>query len=185
MTVTIEGVNDAPIAMNDDLSNGAFTDAETAVTINVLGNDFDIDNGDQLMVLSVNSIGTLGTVLIQQVGQFGNSVIYNPNGQFDHLIIGQSLTDTFTYTVRDIQGELSSATVVVTINGLNEDPIAVSDTASTNEDTPVTITNLLDNDNDPEGFELSIIGVNTSGTAGTAVVSQDVFERNLRSSRRV
>ena len=44
---------------------------------------------------------------------------YNPNGQFDDMIPGQTETDTFTYTIIDGAGSIPSedttATVTITL----------------------------------------------------------------------
>ena len=55
VTVTITGVNEAPVAVADS----AVTDKLTAATITVLGNDTDGDN-DSLTVVSVDTTGTQG-----------------------------------------------------------------------------------------------------------------------------
>ena len=57
---------------------------------------------------------------------------------------------TFTYTVRDAGGCLSNeATVTVIINGVNECPVAVDDTAMTEENTPIVL-DVVMNDYDPD-----------------------------------
>src|SRR5438067_2463205 len=48
-------------------------------------------------------------------------------------ISGQTLTDSFTYTMADTAGATSSATLTVTIHGANDAPVAVNDTASATE----------------------------------------------------
>ena len=51
---------------------------------------------------------------------------------------------------------------------VNEAPVVVDDAATTDEDTPVTIsaTSLLSNDSDPDADTLSIVGIDTTGTRG-------------------
>jgi len=51
-----------------------------------------------------------------------NSFTYNPNGQFEWLANGETAIETFSYVVSD--GELTdTATVTLTINGLNDAPV--------------------------------------------------------------
>jgi len=51
--LTVANVNDAPVANNDS----ATTDEDTPVTVNVVGNDTDVD-GDSLVVSSVTQSTT-------------------------------------------------------------------------------------------------------------------------------
>ena len=83
--------------------------------VNVLNNDTDAD-GNILTVTSINTSGTLG-----QVTNNGNGTVsYNPNGQFDELNTGDSVIDSFTYTVSDGNGGSDTATVNITINGVDD-----------------------------------------------------------------
>ncbi len=68
VTVAVSPINDDPIA-NDD---GAATDEDTAVTIDVLANDSDVD-GD---ILSVDSVTQGGS---GAVTNNGSDVTYTPN----------------------------------------------------------------------------------------------------------
>jgi VCBS repeat-containing protein len=82
----------------------------------VLFNDFDPDIYDLLHVITVNTTGTLGVVT--NWGPRG-AFTYDPNGQFDYLQAGNSTTDSFTYTVSDACGGNDTATVTITINGVD------------------------------------------------------------------
>ena len=59
-------------------------------------------------------------------------------------------SDSFTYTIDDGNGGSDTATVYVTVSCGNDPPVANDDSASTNENTPVTI-DVLVNDYDPDG----------------------------------
>ncbi|MDA0967515.1 MAG: tandem-95 repeat protein [Proteobacteria bacterium] len=94
--------NNPPVANNDD----ADVDENSSVIINVLDNDFDVEDG----VLSGNDL----TFTQPQNGQAidnGNGLIeYVPNAGFHG-------TDSFTYTVKDLDGAVSNqATVSVVVN---------------------------------------------------------------------
>src|SRR5262245_22056676 len=93
-TVTIgDDTNHQPTALDDSADAN---EHGPAVTINVLGNDSDPDATDTLSVQSVDTTGTKGTVTNN-----GDSVTYDPNGQFQSLADGETATDSFSYTVSD------------------------------------------------------------------------------------
>jgi Ca2+-binding RTX toxin-like protein len=64
--------------------------------------------------------------------------------------------------------------VDITVNPVNDLPIAINDTAETNEDQPLTIipSDLLSNDSDIDGDRLTITQVNNSAN-GTVELSED------------
>ncbi|MBV6625177.1 MAG: cadherin-like domain-containing protein, partial [Rivularia sp. (in: Bacteria)] len=106
--ITVNPVNDAPVAVNDT----ATTDEDSSVTISVLANDTDAENNN----LSITNVSNAtGTVTID-----GSNIVYNPNGQFESLNAGETATDTFTYSIDDGEGGTDTATVNVTINGLEQ-----------------------------------------------------------------
>lgn len=119
------------------------TDAGSAITIDVLGNDV----GAGLSIASIDAVaGGTATIL-------GNRVRFTPTAGF-------SGAASFTYTVRDIAGNTSSATSAVTVL-----PVGVDDTTETIESTAVSIA-VLAND---LGSARTVTGV-TSPTNGTAAV---------------
>ena len=116
VTVTIEGVNDQPDAVNDE-GEGFTTDEDSAfTTANVLANDSDPDASDALSVQSLDTTGTAGLVTDNGDGTFG----YDPNGQFEDLAAGETATDSFSYEVSDGNGGSDTATVTVTITGVDD-----------------------------------------------------------------
>ena len=151
VTVTVTGVNDGPVAVDD----AATTAEDTAVSVTVLTNDSDLD-GDTLAVSSV-SVPAHGTAVIA-----GTSVLYTP-------ALNYNGPDSFTYTVGDSNGGSATATVSVTVTGVNDGPVAVDDAATTAEDTAVSVT-VLTNDSDLDGDTLSIATVSTPAH-GTAVIA--------------
>jgi VCBS repeat-containing protein len=164
-TITINGVNDAPVAVDDTNS----TDENTAVLGNVLTNDTDVDLGDVLSVSAVNGVaGNVGTQITLASGALltlnaSGSYDYDPNGAFESLANGQSTTDSFNYTVSDGNGGSDIGTVTITINGVNDAPVAGADTNSTDEATAV-LGNVLTNDTDVDsGAVLSVSEVNGVG----------------------
>jgi hypothetical protein len=148
VNLTINPVNDDPVAADDTVA----TDEDVSVLIDVLANDTDID-GDTLSVASVTQ--PANGLLVNN----GTSVTYIPNPNFNG-------TDSFTYVASDGNGGTSTATVNLTINPVNDDPVAADDTAATDEDVPVSIS-VLSNDTDVDGDPLTVISV-TQPANGTA-----------------
>ena len=152
VTVTVTPVNDPPVATNDT----AATNEDTPVIIPVLKNDTDID-GDPLTVTAATAAN--GTVVRNPDG----TITYTPNKDFNG-------TDTITYTISDGKGGTSTATVTVTVAPVNDPPVAANDTATTNEDTPVTVA-VLANDRDVDGDPLTVISATAPN--GTVVINPD------------
>ena len=135
--------------------DSATTQEDSPVTIAVLDNDSDID-GNPLTVSSVTQ-GNNGAVTIAN-----GAVTYTPSANFNG-------TDSFTYTVADGQGGTDTATVNVTVQGVNDPPVATDDSATTQEDSPVTIA-VLDNDSDIDGNPLTVSSV-TQGNNGAVTIA--------------
>ncbi len=150
-TVTVTKVNSAPNAVNDI----ATTDEDTAVDINVLANDTDV-NGDTLSVIGTVAPGH-GTVEINANG----TIKYTPNANWNG-------TDSFAYTISDGKRGTDTAVVTVTVNAVNDAPDAVNDTATTNEDHAVDI-NVLANDTDVEGNALTVTGTTAPSNGIVAI----------------
>ncbi|WP_281018349.1 MULTISPECIES: tandem-95 repeat protein [unclassified Minwuia] len=150
VTVTVQGTNDAPVAVND----AATTDEDVAVTIDVLGNDSDVD-GDTLTVTGASAAN--GTVVIGTDG----TLTYVGDADFNG-------TDTISYTVDDGNGGTATAEVAVTVNAVNDAPVATDDTLRAFEDFPATV-NVLGNDTDPEGDALTV--VEASAGNGTVTIN--------------
>jgi VCBS repeat-containing protein len=170
VTVTINGIDDPPVAAND----GTTTDEDSPVAVvapGVLINDSDPDVGDTLTVTSVDTSGTAGSVTVWNAD---GSFTYDPNGQFEYLQTGSSATDSFTYTVSDGKGGTDTATVTITIDGVNDPPVALNDSVTTSENTPVTI-DVLNNDSDIDGGTLAVDsatqGANGSVTCNATAVT--------------
>ena len=107
---------------------------------------------EPLTVVDFDAISTLGaTVVVNADGSY----TYDPTSAIilQSLSPGQSLVDTFTYTIEDSGGLQDTATVSITVTGLDDGLTAFDDAASTNEDAPVTVAapGVLINDSDPDG----------------------------------
>ena len=149
--VTING-NRAPGAVDD----AASTDDESAIEIDVLANDIDVD-GDSLTITGASA--ETGSVSITD----NNTLLYVPQEGF----VG---ADTITYTVEDSFGSTATATVTVSVVLANTAPVAVDDSVITAFNTPVTI-DVLANDTDGEGDPLVI--VEATASSGSVEVNAD------------
>ncbi|MBQ0958590.1 tandem-95 repeat protein [Ideonella sp. 4Y11] len=151
------GPNSAPTALADAQS----TSEDTSVSGNVLGNDSDPE-GDTLQVSGVAFGGSSGTVGQALAGQWGSltlradgSYSFQPNAAAQALDDGESRLDPFSYTIVDAAGNTATATLTITINGVNDGPATIDVSDTTPFDTPVTV-NPLAGSTDPDGDPLSI-----------------------------
>ena len=154
--------NFMPLAEDDS----AITDENSQLIVTapgVLSNDSDLDVGDTLTVTSVDTSGTVGAVTAWHAD---GSFTYDPDEQFEYLQAGGSTTDSFTYMVSDGYGGNDTATVTVTVNGVNDPPVAVNDSAITKKDTSVII-DVLSNDSDLDFGDTLTVDSVTQGTNGS------------------
>ncbi len=178
--------NNNPVAtnntnsVNEDATISA-TDGSTGVTGDVLTNDTDAD-GDTLTVSAIqNSSGTSGTLGSGLTGAYGTLTI-NADGSYsyaadqsaaDDLDSGDQVTDVFTYTVSDGNGGQDTATITITITGVNDAPVAVDDTDAVLEDATITKTgaqdDVLNDDSDADdSASLSVSNISHSnGNTGS------------------
>ncbi len=117
--------------------DAATTAEDNDVVIAVLLNDADSD-GDPLGVASVTQ-GNRGTVTING----DNTVTYTPNADSNGV-------DSFTYTVGDGNGGTDAGSVEVTVNAVNDAPVADELYLANKENQPLAITlTAVDVENDP------------------------------------
>ncbi len=159
----VMAVNTAPTGVDDAIT----TDEDTSVTIaiaDLLGNDTDPDTGDTLSLVSFDASGSIGSVT-----QVGDTLVYTPAATANSLSANETATDSFTYILADSNGEQSSATVNITINGVNDAPTAQGESFTIDEDTSLTvaIADLLSNDSDVDSNDtlaLASVGNALNGT---------------------
>ncbi len=121
-------LNVDPIAGNDVQT----TTEKATVSGNILTNDTDA-NGDALAIVSVGT-ATMVTGGVTVAGSNGGtftvfpdgSYVFNPGDAFHQLAAGQSATSSMSYTVTDPFGATSTATLTVTVNGLNDAPTSTA-----------------------------------------------------------
>jgi large repetitive protein len=141
VTVTVVPVNDAPLA-NPDF---ATTAEETPISVDVLANDTDADNALNTNSLAIASGPTNGSAVVESAT---GTILYTPEKDYTG-------TDSFTYTVQDVNGKSSlAAAVTITVTPVNDPPVAVDDAAITDKNAPANIQILL-NDYDVDNVVLA------------------------------
>ncbi|BCD99391.1 hypothetical protein MARGE09_P3593 [Marinagarivorans cellulosilyticus] len=152
--ITVTSVNDVPVVADDT----AVLVEDSAHTINVLGNDSDIDG---TLVASSVTVVTAPANGSASVNTATGSIVYTPGANFNG-------SDSLTYTVQDNDGGTSAtATVTITVNAVNDAPLANNDAATTDEDVAIVI-DLAANDSDLDGTldfaSLAIVSAPSQGS---------------------
>jgi lipopolysaccharide export system protein LptC len=142
----VNNVNQAPIAIID--SPVLITDEDTAVDIDLLARVTDPDN-DVVTVQNVSASN--GSVVINT----DQTVTYTPFANFNG-------TEQITYTVKDELGATFTRTEQITINAVNDAPVAPSNPVSLSngtEDQPYILqaSDLLQGFSDVDGDILSVV----------------------------
>lgn len=150
VTVSVTGLNDLPVAVDD--SRVLAEDA--SVSVAVLDNDFDVDGTLVISSVQVVSAPANGTAIADSAT---GEILYTPNSNF-------SGTDSFAYTVADNDSQESApATVSLTIQPVNDAPDVGALTVSTSEDTPVSFT-VVATDADGDSLSYSVTTPTVNGS---------------------
>ena len=161
LTFDIAGLNDGPVA-NPDVASGG---ENQLLTIDVLANDEDIDNGAVLTLTGASAPSGQGTASV-----VGNQVQFDPGSDFDHLAVGDSATVTVSYSMQDEHGATASSTIEITVTGTNDGPVANPDVAATGENLSVLVDVLANDDDADDGAVLTVTGASAPSGQGTASV---------------
>jgi VCBS repeat-containing protein len=170
VSLTVNCVNDPPVATDDLYS----TDEDTQASGNVItddtgaGADSDAD-GDPLTASLVSDVGH-GTLSLNPDGSF----TYDPDA--DYCNDGDPV-DVFTYRVNDGEADSNTATVSLSVNCVNDPPVATDDLYSTDEDTQASGNVITDDtgagaDSDADGDPLTASLVSDVGH-GTLSLNPD------------
>ncbi|MEJ6398604.1 VCBS domain-containing protein [Yoonia sp. 208BN28-4] len=140
VVITLTGTNDAPTAVGDTTNydtmvpanNVQVTDEDTAITIDVLANDTDVDATDGPANFTLNSVmltGVTGALTdVMALGTdttatiVGNQLVFTPGAAFDVLDLNDTAVVTVSYQMQDDSGATSSATATITVVGTNDQP---------------------------------------------------------------
>ena len=193
LVFTITGLNDDITAVDDtdSVDEGTSVIRDNTSTSSLDYDDTDPDSGNTFATHQITAIrlgnsegsGTAGTIGEPLKGTYGRltvfadgSYIYQANnnildGSGNRIIAGDTVTDTFNYTVSDTDGDTDTAVLTITINGTNEAPVAATDYGeldvggSSLSKTPST--GVTSNDADIEGSDLTVNGIRTGGENDT------------------
>lgn len=119
--LTIAFNDDVPTAVDDSASISE--DATAAITGNVLTNDIGADGGKIVTTTGLFS-GTYGDLQLNPNGGYTYTLKTDAETKalLQGLASGQTQQESFTYTMRDADGDVSQAQVVVTIEGASDGP---------------------------------------------------------------
>ena len=201
ITFTVTGVNDAPVAVNDtDAVNEDATVTRSSGSNLLMADDSDADDDDSFTVTQIavtggdnsavssgssyNSSGTsvTGTYGALTVGADGTYTYVANQSAADDLDAGDTATDSFTYTISD--GDATdTATLIFTVTGVNDAPVAVNDTDALNEDATVTRSSganlLMADDTDADDDDTSsITQISVTGGSNSSVASSSSYNSN-------
>ena len=149
VAVTVTCVDDLPVAVEDIAS---LDEDDSSVVLFILENDTDVDDGPKLITSITQPFN--GNLINNS-----NNVTYTPNENYCNDSI---TTDDFTYVLNGG----SSATVSISVNCIDDLPVATDDTAFINEDDNTMVIDVLSNDTDVDGG-IKEIGSITQPNNGT------------------
>ena len=120
--------------------------------------------------------GVYGKITIHADGTY-TYTLNNSDPRVNALGQGNTLSDVFSYTIRDSDGDFSTTTITITINGTNDVPVMTNDFRSVTEDVNVTAGNLTvkgavtitDPDAGQSTFDTNTLKLTSSTHAGGAL----------------
>jgi VCBS repeat-containing protein len=200
ITITVTGQNDGITAVNDtdSVNEGATISRSAGSSYDIDSDDIDVDDSASPLITEIRTgstegSGTTGTLGQALTGTYGQLTL-NSNGSYTYvanqdaanaLDAGDSVVDYFNYRVRTqytsgrlIGSQFDRAVIAITVNGVNDAPVAANDTNSVSEGGTVTVTDgssdiIDDNDTDSDASASLVVSAirlgnsEGSGTAGT------------------
>ncbi|MDA3853010.1 MAG: tandem-95 repeat protein, partial [Bacteroidales bacterium] len=163
LKITVNSISDMPTAVNDLY---ALTEDDAKAVFDVLFNDIDPDKkGLRLHAL----FGASGGLAQME----SNKVAYTLNANF----YGK---DTITYVLKDVDNDLDTAFICLTIVGEDDLPIATNDTVSINEDNSIVVA-VLGNDVNLDAGTLTVGNI-TVAQHGSYVLSANKISYTPRAN---
>ena len=150
ISITVNALDDRPVASAQSVS----TDEDLAVLITLTGSD--VEGASLTFAIGTGpATGTLGT--ITQLTPTSAQVTYTPN-------LNSNAADSFTFTATGGGQTSLPATVGITINPINDPPVAVTDGDTAQKNTPMVraTSAYFGNDTDVDGPALSITAVGSA-----------------------
>ncbi|MDP2760911.1 MAG: Ig-like domain-containing protein [Sideroxyarcus sp.] len=139
LTVTGGQINVAPVANADAVVTNEDAGQAIIGMADLLANDTDVDAGDTLSLAEFDVVTANGNTVTQDAN---GDLVLNLVKDYQLLSAGQTVTDSFSYTIADDAGLTSTATVDVSITGTNDAPVVTITIAPqfTDEDTAFSYT---------------------------------------------
>ena len=161
LLITVLSVNDPPMAVDDRIS---IVEDSGPVTIDVLANDTVFpDIGDEVYLDSIELPDTGASIEVLEDGR----LIYEPFQDFSGL-------DEIRYQVRDRFGLTDTASLFVSVESVNDPPLAVDDALTIPEDRGEIRVPVLENDSiAPDSGEILTVVSATSAASGAVVEVRD------------
>lgn len=170
INVTVESVNDVPVAVNDSYSTPQFT-VRNVDAPGVLANDTDADVPHVLTAVKQTDPSN-GSVTLNSDGSFS----YTPTGDFT----GE---DSFTYLANDGTADSNVATVTIIVSAINHNPTDIQlSNSSVAENLPsgTVVGTLTSSDPDPGDTSFTYDFVDNAGYPDNA--SFDIVGNSLQTS---
>ena len=155
--------NQLPVAQDD---NDAFTVTDEDTPLGIFAADLLLNDQD-------GDFDTLEIFRVDAASSEGGSIVDHGDGTFTYTPRTDfEGTDTFTYAVTDGHGGEDIARVTVTVNPVNDAPVAIADAMLTPVDLQLSFVaaDLLANDTDLEGDLLTVVAVDATSSAGGTIV---------------
>jgi VCBS repeat-containing protein len=146
VSITVISIDDAPVAIDDAYPVAENGTLNIVAVQGVLANDTDVE-GDPL-----------AAVLISDVAH--GALTLNPDGSFTYVpALDYYGPDSFTYKANDGSLDSGTATVNLTVNHVNQAPVAVDDNYDATMDTTLVVSGpgVLGNDTDADGDPLTAV----------------------------
>ncbi|HEV8719169.1 MAG TPA: tandem-95 repeat protein [Candidatus Binatia bacterium] len=160
ISISVNTVNDPPVAN----ATAASTNEDTSVDITLSASDVD-NAGLTFAVVAGPTNGSLGALSSPNCVPSGNgssctaTITYTPRPDFNGR-------DSFTFKVNDASADSTTANVSITVNAVNDGPVAQGQSVATSEDTPVVVT-LTTSDVDSAALSFAIVSGPARGSLGS------------------
>ncbi|MGD1698479.1 tandem-95 repeat protein [Dapis sp. BLCC M229] len=171
-------VNVPPTVTSNNLSVDEQVQGEIT-NENLLAEDPDTDAGAETLIYELTELPTSGEIQLDNATlELTDTFTQKDINQGSLTYQGEEVgTDTFSYVVTDQDGGTTSGLLNIDIEPGNTAPEANDDEFETNEDTAITIdrSELLANDTDPDGDEITITEFADNIQNGTLEETEDSF----------
>ena len=157
LTITVTGVNDAPVAVAD--VNAGLED--TQITGSVATNDTDIDTPAAQLAYTVVGSAPAGFTLNAN----GTYTLDTTNAAYQDLNAGQTRDVVVNYQVADGQGGTAASTLTITVTGVNDGPIVSTVNLDIDDDANLNTVRVFD------GAAAATNFTDSAGTANLVVIN--------------